>query len=117
MKNLLTETLTILTLNKKTIHDVCWVGSFTGAYVIMWEDFEKIANINYSESYGRVEIVDDLVVVGKTFWLSREEYDGSEWWKYNELPHPAKNFEPFDVLNTNKYRSSIYGIMNHRKNR
>ena len=33
-----------------------------------------------------------LVVVGKDFWLERNNYDGSEWWEFKQVP-----VEPFEV--------------------
>jgi hypothetical protein len=32
------------------------------------------------------EINMTLRLIGKTFWIERAEYDGSEWWVYKEIP-------------------------------
>jgi hypothetical protein len=73
-------------MGKKTTEDVMWVGSRDGKYAISWEQFESIANVEYDAGYGGQEVVMDLVVVGHGWWLSRGEYDGSEWWNYNSPP-------------------------------
>jgi hypothetical protein len=48
-----------------------------------------MANINYDDGYGSNEILGSLVVVGSYWWLSRGEYDGSEWWNFNKKPEKA----------------------------
>lgn len=39
----------------------------------------------YDEGYGRQQLFGD-VVFNDGSWLSRHEYDGSEWWHYNIKP-------------------------------
>ena len=85
--NLLKETLEILEKHGKSPKDVKWVGSRDGKYAITWNEFEKIANITYNNSYGAQEIAEDLVVVGEDWWLERCVCDGwSEWWEFKTLP-------------------------------
>jgi len=86
MRNLLSETEETIKGYGKKIEDIKWVGSKCGKYVISWEDFEKIANIDYDGSYGAQEIAEDLVVVGDNWWMERAEYDGSEWWEFKSTP-------------------------------
>jgi len=78
MVNLLEETLEKLKECGFRESDVSWVGSKDGEYAISWEEFKKIADIEYDNGYGTPEIAIDLVVVGKDWWLERHEYDGSE---------------------------------------
>ena len=67
--------------------DVLWVGSNDGKFAMSWADFKnKFKDIEYDSGYGRQEIADDLVVVGKNWWLEREEYDGAEHWAYKKYP-------------------------------
>lgn len=95
MANLLKETLLVLEQVSLTPGDVNWVGSRDGKYAISWEQFESIANVEYDAGYGGQEIVVDLVVVGSGWWLSRGEYDGSEWWNYNSPPAIDADHQPF----------------------
>lgn len=44
-----------------------------------------ILNFNYDSGYGSQELYGIVLFNDKT-WLSREEYDGSEWWIYNITP-------------------------------
>lgn len=47
---------------------------------------EDIINMGqYDDGYGGQELFGDVVFKDGT-WLSRGEYDGSEWWHYNIKP-------------------------------
>jgi hypothetical protein len=89
LTNLLEETLECLADNKLSPSDVLWVGMLDGAKSVAatWAEFEPIAaGVNYDSGYGCNEIPEGLVVVGSDWWLSRGEYDGSEWWDFNRKP-------------------------------
>lgn len=96
MTNLYYETLDELAHNGLTSYDVLWVGSLDGKYAISFEKFAEIANIEYDAGYGAQEIAVDLVVVGQSWWLERQEYDGSEWWEFKEIPFKSPDSKPFD---------------------
>lgn len=98
--NLLKETLSKLEQNGKTIKDVHWVGSSDGKYSMPWDKFVTIAGVDYDSGYGGAEIATELVVVGDNWWLSRGEYDGSEWWDFNTIP-----IQEYDFLDFNSVRS------------
>lgn len=49
------------------------------------ENFYRSLNFNYDNSYGTQHVYGCIVFTDNT-WLSREEYDGSEWWEYNKCP-------------------------------
>ena len=49
-------------------------------------DFEYDDGYGQQELFGIVWLVDDS-------WLSREEYDGSEWWQHNFLPPILSYFQ------------------------
>src|SRR5690606_32307847 len=52
-----------------------------------WENFAAVAQVtDYDPGYGAPEVATDLMVVGDDWWLTRGEYDGSEWWEFNRLP-------------------------------
>lgn len=80
--NLLQETKNILKTHGKTIDDIKWVGC--EAFTIPITLFLKLADKEYNSSYGSAKVAQDLLVVGDGWWLDRGEYDGSEWWDYNE---------------------------------
>lgn len=92
--NLLEETTEYLKNCDKTPSDVRWVGSYNGEYGMTWDEFAAIANVEYDSGYGAQEIASDLVVVGDSWWLEREEYAGSESWVFETIPvqnrHPKK---------------------------
>jgi hypothetical protein len=52
------------------------------------EDLEKFLNLlsfDYDSGFGGQELFGTLWLNDGT-WLSRGEYDGSEWWEHNTLP-------------------------------
>ena len=82
--NFLTETMHALALSGKTPEDVVGIG-IDGKSSTSWESFERDANFHYDNGYGGAEINEKLVILFKdSSWLSRGEYDGSEWWEYNQ---------------------------------
>lgn len=107
MINLLEETKKKLNESGKSEKDVLWVGNEKSC--ISWEQFAKIADIEYSDGYGSREIAYDLFVVGEKWWLERSEYDGSEWWEYKELPKkPTTNqFSIKTVVGSNGWDLSL----------
>lgn len=100
MVNLLTETLNALKFNDKSEKDVIWVGCRN--FKFSWEHYKTIANFEYDNGFGGNEISSDLVVVGDKWWLSRGEYDGSEWFDYNEKPK-----EPIAEINIKSLRPDL----------
>jgi hypothetical protein len=104
MINLLQETIDYLKENGKSVSDVQWVGSEDVFF--SWEEFAKVADISYNDSYGIVEIVFDLVVVGSDFWLERSIYDGSEEWAFKTLPKkPETHIIPETVTSVVSYET------------
>ena len=83
MANLLNETIQILKYNGKSLNDVEWIGLQDG-YITL-DEFEKHADRYYDNGYGGVEVNDDLIIMGKDWYLTRGEYDGSEWWDYHSM--------------------------------
>lgn len=84
MINLLEETISKLKLHAVSPSDVEWVG--TDATWMAWDEFTLVASIDYDNSIGWPEVREDLIIVGKDWWLERHEYDGSEWWEFKKLP-------------------------------
>lgn len=52
-------------------------------------------NFNYDSGFGGQRLFGEVWLTNNT-WLSRGEYDGSEWWEYNVLPEIPK-----ELLNVN----------------
>ena len=44
------------------------------------------------------KVAKDLVLVGEDWWLDREEYDGSEWWRFNKKPERLERLVEVDIL-------------------
>jgi len=84
--NLLEETEHVLFYHNKTWEDVSWIGGHD--FYISTEQFKEAAkDTNYYCGYGSEEVAVDLVICfNDGSWLSRAEYDGSEWWRYNTRP-------------------------------
>ncbi len=99
--NLLEETLDDLSRNGKKPEDVLWVGSYDGEYAMTWDDFAAIANFDYWDGYGDQEVVMDLAVVGRDWWLDRYECEGVEGWRFQTVPTRKKNAKPFEHVRVN----------------
>ena len=54
-----------------------------------YEAFLESLNFSYDSGYGGQELYGTIWYVGGT-WSSRGEYDGSEWWEYNNCPKIPK---------------------------
>lgn len=83
MSNLLKETKELLLSHGKTLDDIEWIGSEDG--YITTETFKKFANVNYDSGFGGAEVATDIIIVGRDFYMTRGEYDGSEWWDYHSM--------------------------------
>lgn len=83
--NLLRETLSILDDDGYSPADITFIGSSDHAYAISWNDFQSISDVDYDAGYGSPEVATDLIIELKDgSWYTREEYDGSEWWRLNK---------------------------------
>jgi hypothetical protein len=82
--NLLHETVAGIVASEHNPTDIVFIGSLKSGHRCTWEEFTVLADLDYSNDYGAVEIAQDLVIVfsdGQTMW--RAEYDGSEWWAFS----------------------------------
>ena len=85
IRNLRKETIAVLKEHGKKWSDV--VGVCGNDFQITKEQFLELADKRYDSGYGGNEVALDLKVVGKDFWLERNEYDGAEWGEYKEIPN------------------------------
>lgn len=51
-----------------------------------YEEFLKKLNFEYDNGYGGQELFGTIWLSEDNTWYERGEYDGSEWWEYNECP-------------------------------
>jgi len=84
MQNLLSETLAKLAENHKRIEDVAYCEC--DGYFFGWQTFAQIADKEYDDCYGFVEVNLSLKIHGSGWWLERHEYDGAECWVFRNLP-------------------------------
>lgn len=113
--NLKNSTLNVLKQHNKLPSDIKWVGCAN--FKIPIEEFWKLADREYDAGYGGVEVAEDLIVVGESWWLERHEYDGSEWWEYKELPKEPEKILSVPTLFPEKdteYEYIFLGDFNER---
>lgn len=77
--------ITILKIDIKYYGDVDNKGKTITKHITSLDelDFDYDAGYGVQELYGTVYCKDSN---NNPAWLTREEYDGSEWWKINTIP-------------------------------
>lgn len=98
MSNLKQETLKVLDEHGKTKNDILWIGGTD--YCVPIDLFWELADTTYDDGYGAPKVAVDLVIVGKDFWLERDEYDGAEWWDFKSVPKKPEFEYPVERLIT-----------------
>ena len=99
MANLLKETEAEIKSRRKTPDDISWIGSRDGEYACTWAQFKEMADFEYDAGFGSQKVALDLVIVfTDNSWLSRREYDGSEWWCFNGVPIIGDTTKQIDML-------------------
>lgn len=93
MTNLLRETISILEGHGIKETDVRWVGN--SSYWSTWENFKEHADEDYDSGFGAAHVAQDLIIAGDDWWMTRGEYDGSEWWDFHRKPQLPENFTHF----------------------
>ena len=92
------ETVKVLKENGKEPSDVKFVCAFP--FITDWEHFRINSNFHYDSGYGSTEINMQLKIVGDNWYLRRQDYDGSEWWEFEQMP--TSNYfqiaEPHEVM-------------------
>lgn len=99
--NLYLETIKCLKEHNKTWDDVEFITSDYNPKLHRYESCDSDSkiykldplifillakNTNYDDGYGCVEINPSLCIVGKDWWMTRDSYDGSEWWSFHTKP-------------------------------
>ena len=102
--NLLKETIETIEKNGKKTTEILWVGNET--HRTDWDNYFKIADTEYDSGFGSPEVAQDLLIVGKDWWLERREYDGSEWWEYKEIPKEPERIISLNALTVNQAKNN-----------
>jgi hypothetical protein len=68
-----------------------------------YEAFLDRLDFEYDSGYGGQELYGTVWLMKEHTWLSRGEYDGSEWWEYNECPKVPDELKRED----NHYMSTL----------
>jgi hypothetical protein len=68
-----------------------------------YKEFLNKLDFEYDSGYGGQELYGTVWLMKENTWLSRGEYDGSEWWEYNECPKVSEGLRRED----NHYMSTL----------
>ncbi len=80
--NFLQETERAIIGSGHRVKDIVFIGT-EGGLACSWARFREMANVEYDNSYGAQEVDAGLkIVFADQEYLSRGEYDGSEWWEH-----------------------------------
>ena len=81
------ETIEAIKGSGHKISDIIYIGSDDG-YSCTWKEFQKLAkqdDMHYYSGFGGQSLATDILIVfSDQTYMKRGEYDGSEWWEYNE---------------------------------
>lgn len=79
--NLLKETIEAITESGHTPDDIVFIGSEQSGHECTWEQFQRLADVEYNAGYGAQKVASDLIIVFRDGQrMDRHEYDGSECW-------------------------------------
>lgn len=112
-KNLLRETIAEIARAKRTTAEIVFIGSPWTGHSCTWDEFTRLADIEYNSGYGGAEVAGDLrVVFNDGGFMAREEYDGSEWWAYHgpALNLPTERKPIHTLVRGTSYRDSLADI-------
>ncbi|MEN6549031.1 MAG: hypothetical protein ABFE07_23545 [Armatimonadia bacterium] len=103
--NLLKETLE--SMAPHTPSEVLWVGG--DSFWFTWDEFARVADVEYDSGFGSQKVASDLVVVGDGWWLERTEYDGSEGWALKGQPKRPEEREAPRAVTVGQHPGSSCG--------
>ncbi len=83
MENLLKQTIDDMEFEGKDPSDIVFIGTRSQSHSCTWDEYRNLANFEYNPDYGAVAVMNELVIVfNDGAIMERQEYDGSEWWRY-----------------------------------
>ncbi len=84
--NLLKETIDVILVCGHSPEQIIFIGSECSGHSCTWNEFKLLADHDYDNGFGITEVATDLVIVfSDRSKMFREEYNGSEFWKYSPL--------------------------------
>lgn len=109
--NLLKETQRDIEKNGYDTKDIVFIGSEESGHSCNWEQFQVLANREYRNGHGGTEVATDLIIVFSDGTLmSRDEYDGSEWWNFRKpFKMPEKKKEITNLFQYRVGRADYFG--------
>lgn len=105
--NLKEETLRIMDEHGFTPNDIDFISiNNKTPRLVEIDEFWKVADAEYSNSFGDTEVNIYLVIVFKNgSWLERESYDGEEEWHYRICPSKPETYIESTNIYTNIFES------------
>ena len=96
------ETIKAIIDSGRKEEDVMFIGTDDGLHRTTMEDFKAWSNFEYDCGFGAEKIPPNLIIYFKDeAYIKRGEYDGSEWWEYNE-PLKFKKENSFKIFKLKK---------------
>ena len=111
------ELIKALSVHKKSIDDIKWVGVFhrenecknfcnlcsiKESHLVNTDDFlNEMKKFNYHNGYGGQEFPSCIYIFGDGWHLERGQYDGSEWWELRvnlDKPSVIKKMESLELM-------------------
>lgn len=77
----------------KTTEQVAWVGSRDGAYAVSWTEFQELAKDAGMPNQDQV-----VIVFQDGSWMWVDEYDGSPYFRYSEMPKKMVDAHKYSSL-------------------
>lgn len=96
MQNLKHEIIEMLKNHGKSVDDVIWAGC--EKFKIPLEHFWKRADTLYDENDDITQVAQDLIIVGKDFWIERRGFADEEWFEYKKFPQMPETEIAVDCL-------------------
>lgn len=66
-----------------------------------WNNFLDFLDQEYDSGFG-TQTLYGIIFCDDGIWLTREEYDGSEWWVIHNYPDLTEHFDTKDVIIYNR---------------
>ena len=101
--NLLSETIDAIKDSGHTPEDIYFIRSRESGHSCTWEEYKKLADIEYDNGYGSQKVASDLIIVfsdGNYMW--RVEDCGREGWDFTTPFLPEDQQKPISRLVVSK---------------